>query len=43
MEIVGGVYILVSTFITDSLNAIYGIGITLIGLPFYFYIKKKNI
>lgn len=40
--IVGGVYILVSTFITDSLSAIYGIGITLVGLPIYFYISKKN-
>lgn len=40
--IIGGLYILVSTFITDYLNAIYGIGITLIGLPIYFYISKKN-
>ncbi|OCA97029.1 APC family permease [Clostridium beijerinckii] len=39
--IVGGLYILISTFITDSLSAIYGIGITLIGLPVYFYIRKK--
>jgi len=40
--IIGGLYILVSTFITDSSSAIYGIGITLLGLPIYFYIKKKN-
>lgn len=40
--IIGGVYILISTFITDSSSAIYGIGITLLGLPVYFYIKKKN-
>lgn len=40
--IIGGVYILVSTFIIDSSSAIYGIGITLLGLPIYFYIKKKN-
>lgn len=40
--IIGGIYILVSTFITDSANAIYGIGITLIGLPVYLYIRKKN-
>lgn len=40
--IIGGLYILISTFITDYLNAIYGIGITLIGLPIYFYISKKN-
>lgn len=40
--IVGGIYILVSTFITDSANAMYGIVITLLGLPVYFYINKKN-
>ncbi len=40
--IVGGVYILVSTFITDSSNAMYGIIITLTGLPVYLYINKKN-
>jgi APA family basic amino acid/polyamine antiporter len=40
--IVGGIYILVSTFITDSSSAIYGIGITLVGLPIYFYIDKRN-
>jgi len=40
--IVGGIYILVSTFITDSSNAIYGIVMTLVGLPVYFYISKKN-
>src|SRR5471030_1831967 len=39
--IVGGVYILVSTFITDFSNAIYGIVITLLGLPVYLYISKK--
>lgn len=40
--IIGGVYILVSTFITDYLSAIYGIGITLLGLPIYFYINKRK-
>ena len=40
--IVGGVYILVSTFITDSSNAIYGIIITLLGFPVYLYIYRKN-
>jgi len=40
--IVGGIYILVSTFITDSSNSLYGIIITLSGLPIYFYIKKKD-
>ena len=41
--IVGGVYILVSTFITDSSNALYGIGITLLGLPVYYFIRKKPV
>ncbi|MBC8060430.1 MAG: amino acid permease [Clostridiaceae bacterium] len=41
--IVGGIYILVSTFITDTSNAIYGIGITLVGLPVYWYIKKRAV
>jgi len=40
--IVGGVYILVSTFITDSSNSIYGIVITLLGFPVYLYINKRN-
>ncbi|EKQ51687.1 MULTISPECIES: amino acid permease [unclassified Clostridium] len=39
--IVGGMYILVSTFITDFSSAIYGVVITLLGLPVYFYIRKK--
>ena len=41
--IIGGAYILVSTLITDFSNSIYGIGITLVGLPVYFYIKRNNI
>lgn len=40
--IVGGLYILISTLITDTSNALYGIGITLIGLPIYWYITKNN-
>jgi len=40
--IIGGVFILVSTFITGPTNAIYGIVITLIGLPVYLHIKKKQ-
>lgn len=39
--IVGGIYILLSTFITDYLSSLYGILLTLVGLPVYFYIKKK--
>jgi APA family basic amino acid/polyamine antiporter len=40
--IIGGIYILVSTLITDTSNALYGIVITLIGLPIYLYISRKN-
>jgi APA family basic amino acid/polyamine antiporter len=39
--IIGGIYILVSMLITDTSNALYGIGITLIGLPIYLYIRRK--
>lgn len=37
----GGIYILISTLITSTSYALYGIGITLIGLPVYMLIKKK--
>lgn len=41
--IIGGLYILISTIIDSPVNSFVGIGITLIGLPVYFYLKKKNI
>lgn len=40
--IAGGIYILISTLITSTSYAVYGIAITLIGLPVYFWIKKSN-
>lgn len=40
--IVGGIYILVSTLLTDTNNALYGIVITLIGLPVYYLIRKRS-
>ncbi|MCB2293054.1 amino acid permease [Clostridium algoriphilum] len=40
--IIGGIYILVSTILTDTLKAFIGIAITLIGLPIYWYIKKNK-
>jgi basic amino acid/polyamine antiporter, APA family len=40
--IIGGIYILISTLVTDTNSSLYGIGITLIGLPVYYYIRKKN-
>lgn len=40
--ILGGVYIIISTLITSTGYAIWGIVITLAGLPVYSFIKKKN-
>jgi len=40
--IVGGVYILYSTIVSAPLNSIIGIGITLIGLPVFYYLKRKQ-
>lgn len=39
--ICGGIYIIISTLLTNTMSALYGIGITLIGLPVYLYITKK--
>lgn len=38
--IVGGIYIIINTLFTDTAYSLYGLGITLIGLPVYYYIKK---
>ncbi|MFT5873653.1 MAG: APA family basic amino acid/polyamine antiporter [Clostridium sp.] len=40
--IIGGIYILVSTLLTDTTNALTGLAITLIGLPVYWYITKEK-
>lgn len=40
--IAGGIYILISTLITDTKYALFGIGVTLLGLPVYMLIKKKS-
>lgn len=40
--IIGGLYITINTLITDTTNALYGLGITLIGFPVYMYITRKN-
>ena len=40
--IIGGVFILYSTIVSAPLNSIIGIGITLVGLPVYYYLKKKK-
>lgn len=39
--ILGGLYILYSTIVSSLLNSIIGIGIALIGLPIFYYLKRK--
>jgi APA family basic amino acid/polyamine antiporter len=42
--IVGGLFIIINTLKTDTANALYGVIITLIGIPVYMYMmKKKNL
>ena len=43
VAIVGGVFVVVSTLISQPVNSIVGLVITLIGLPVYEYIKKRNL
>jgi APA family basic amino acid/polyamine antiporter len=38
----GGVYIIISTILTSTAYALYGIGITLIGIPIYIILKKQQ-
>lgn len=40
--ILGGVYILFSTIISTPVNSFIGIAVTLVGLPVFYYLKKKN-
>lgn len=40
--IIGGIYILFSTIISTPVNSIVGIGITLAGLPVFYYLKSKR-
>lgn len=39
---VGGAYILVSTLMTDTMNAMIGVVVALIGIPVYMYAKKQR-
>ncbi|SHI79425.1 APC family permease [Lutispora thermophila] len=40
--ILGGIYIIYSTIISEPLNSIIGICIALVGLPVFYYLKRKN-
>ena len=40
--IIGGVYILVCTIVSDTLYSLIGLAITAIGYPVYMYLKKQN-
>lgn len=40
--IAGSVYILVSTVIGDPIRSVIGLGVTLLGIPVYYWLKKKN-
>lgn len=40
--IAGGLFILISTIITDTGRSLIGIGITLLGLPVYWWLEKKK-
>ncbi|ASA26244.1 APC family permease [Paenibacillus donghaensis] len=40
--VVGGGYILVSTVISDPVRSLVGIGITLLGLPIYYFMAAKK-
>ena len=42
LGVAGGLYILVSTIISDPLRSLIGIGITLAGLPVYMIMSRKN-
>ncbi|MFM9329430.1 APC family permease [Paenibacillus mesotrionivorans] len=40
--VIGGGYIIVSTIMAEPVRSFIGIGITLIGLPVYYYMRKKT-
>lgn len=40
--VIGGIYIIISTLITQTSNAMLGIVITLLGFPVYEYVKRKQ-
>ncbi len=40
--IIGGLYILISTLFNSPLNSLFGIGITLLGFPVFWYLESKR-
>ena len=40
--IAGSLYILGSTVLDQPLQSLLGLGVTLLGLPVYYLLKKKN-
>lgn len=40
--IVGALYVVISTLFTGTANALFGLGVTLVGVPVYMYIKKSE-
>lgn len=42
IAIIGGLFIVINTLFTQTLLALSGIGLTLIGLPIYFTMRKKR-
>lgn len=40
--ILGGLYIIISTINNDTINSLTGIGITLLGLPVYYFLRYKK-
>lgn len=42
ISVIGGIFIVVSTIINQFVLSIIGIDLTLLGLPTYYYMQKKN-
>ncbi|MFY4777061.1 APC family permease [Metabacillus sp. RGM 3146] len=43
IAIIGGLFIVINTLFTQPLLAIYGLGITALGLPIYYAMRSKHI
>lgn len=43
IAIIGGIFIVVNTLMTQTILAFWGIGLTLIGLPVYYMLRKKHV